>query len=333
MSRIQNVANFEAVPSDSWPIEGVVSGLTVLWGAPGLGKSFVAVSMAASIASGRPWIGRRTHEGRVVYVAGEGGGEAVARRLRAALKRWSVDVTESDLFPADTVDLDVVTPGINLVAGPDELKGLIGDRPPRLIIVDTLSRCFSGDENKQEFMGAFVRTLDALRDHYGCAILVIHHANRQAEMRGSSVLSGAVDVSWRLTKARGPEGQSGPRLQMTADKLRERDVEGASICLQVEKVICTNADGKPESDEFGDAQTSLVIKPPAELMRAAERIRDAALPVLKVSGTITYTEWRALFPHLTKPEFDGALSLVITYPGRWGIEQDIEEANCYWSKG
>lgn len=296
-----------------WAIEGVIGGLGLLWGAPGVGKSFVAVSMAVSVATGRPWIGRRTHDGPVLYVAGEGGKAAVGRRMFAAIEQWSMDLE------AEPVPIRIATPATDLTAGPQEVLRDVDEwgSIPKLVVIDTLSRCFTGDENKQEYMGRFVHSLDTIRDTYGCAVLVVHHSNRQGKVRGSNVLGGAADVSWHLTKAPGPAGKHGRETVMTADKLRERDVDGAEIRMRLASVPCRWSDGSPVYDEFGDLQTSLVVKPAKELVRRTEKLLEVAAPIFTVNGKVTYQQWRELFPNMGKSEFDAALSMMLTYPGQW----------------
>jgi len=318
--RIKAVSSIAIGGPNRWGIDGVISGLSLLWGNAGTGKSFVAVSMGVSIATGRPWLGRRTKEGPVIYIAGEGGEEGVAHRVRAALKEWTVDLDDH----SEQVPFFVVTPGVDLVEGGGELLDLVGEKTDvRLIVVDTLSRCFVGDENKQEFMGKFVRTLDYLRDHYRCDILVIHHANKQRELRGSSVLFGAVDVSWHLTQSRERNKVAGEKdLFMRADKLRERPSEGATLQFRATPRTLVGPHGRTVLDEFGDEGTTLVIKPTKKDLESAARIRDKGLEMIKDKHSVHYTAWRAEFPTLSKAEFDNALSFVVTFPGHWGIMRD-----------
>ena len=47
--------------------------MTVIYGASGVGKTFLSLDLAFHIAAGLPWQGRRTLKGLVVYVAAEGG--------------------------------------------------------------------------------------------------------------------------------------------------------------------------------------------------------------------------------------------------------------------
>src|SRR5574341_259088 len=107
-------------PEAPWVVAGVLGGVCMLWGEAGIGKSFVACSLAASVATGRPWLGRQTVEGPVVYIAGEGGLTTVARRLDAAVRVLHCCDPEDPPPP-----LWIVTPGPNLVAGAAELEALI----------------------------------------------------------------------------------------------------------------------------------------------------------------------------------------------------------------
>ena len=62
------------LPEPSWLIDGIppTNALAVLYGLPGAGKTFVALSMALSIAAGHRWCGKLTKSVSVLYVAAEG---------------------------------------------------------------------------------------------------------------------------------------------------------------------------------------------------------------------------------------------------------------------
>jgi AAA domain len=61
-------------PAVDWLIEDYLERDTVtqLFGDPGSGKSFIALDMALSIATGQEWHGHATKSGPVFYIAGEG---------------------------------------------------------------------------------------------------------------------------------------------------------------------------------------------------------------------------------------------------------------------
>src|SRR5262245_48286380 len=70
-----------------WLVKNVIgnSGLASLYGRPGCGKSFVAISLGLHIASGIPWRGNRVKQAGVYYFSMEAGSQG-ENRMHAALK-------------------------------------------------------------------------------------------------------------------------------------------------------------------------------------------------------------------------------------------------------
>ena len=86
----------------------------------------------------------------------------------------------------------------------DELAEHLADggEPIRLVVLDTLARCSSGDENVAQDASAFWHALDELRDNFKCAILVVHHTGHTAKDRGrgSMAHTGAADFIHMLAR-------------------------------------------------------------------------------------------------------------------------------------
>src|SRR4051812_48434552 len=75
-----------------WLVEGVLreTSVAMLYGKRGCYKSFVALGLAGSVATGLPWHGHAVRNaGLVVYVAAEGGGGMV-QRARAWAEQQTV---------------------------------------------------------------------------------------------------------------------------------------------------------------------------------------------------------------------------------------------------
>ena len=64
----------QGLPDLVWLIGGMLPQpcLAVLYGDPGCGKTFAALSMALAAASGRDWLGRSCATVSVLYIAAEG---------------------------------------------------------------------------------------------------------------------------------------------------------------------------------------------------------------------------------------------------------------------
>ena len=172
--------------------------LAMLFGAPSAGKSFLALDLAASVATGCAWCGRRVAQGAVFYLAGEGVG-GIRRRLAAWGQHHGQALGDAPLsVSTGAVALDAK--GAELVAVEIEALSLVHGTP-RLVVVDTVARTMPGDESSNKDMSAFIAALDVLAARLGgVTILLIHHAGLSDadRARGASALRAALDVEFKL---------------------------------------------------------------------------------------------------------------------------------------
>jgi len=183
-----------------WQVKGVLEFgvLAMLLGEPETGKSFVAFDLAACIASGVEWHGRRIRQGPVVYVMGEGHG-GFARRAKAWEVHHSMSLTAAPIFYSRAA-VRFFVPG-DVAALVSELDAL--PVRPAMITIDTLARAFmGGDENSAEDAGRFIAECDMLRERYQCTVVVVHHTgkNNGGRARGSGAFFGAVDAELVATR-------------------------------------------------------------------------------------------------------------------------------------
>ena len=84
--------DIEAQPRKLWLVNDYlgVGELSCIFGAPGSCKSVLAGDLAAHVAAGRDWFGRRVQQGGVLYVAIERA-SLVKRRLAAFRNHHLVD--------------------------------------------------------------------------------------------------------------------------------------------------------------------------------------------------------------------------------------------------
>jgi RecA-family ATPase len=194
----------------TWLIADILpeTGLIALYGQPGAGKSFVALDMALSVAAGIPWQGHVTRMGHVVYVSAEGAA-GLGKRVGAWLAVHDCSPADYDniLVHFRTSALQVYKDSNDLnemlhdtIWHPDTLRDdamviMPNEDPlPTFIIIDTLARCFEGNENQQEDMNRFIQGLDQLRED-NITVLVVHHTGKKGfEERGSNVFRGACDA-------------------------------------------------------------------------------------------------------------------------------------------
>ena len=168
-----------------------------LFGAPGEGKTFAALSIAYAVAQGREWMGHKVNGGLVLYIPYEGGGGLV-KRVQALVQRYG----DAPRFRV------VVNPDYNLreLSGrralAEDMAAALGDEKPVLIIFDTFARAMAnGDENAAVDVSAFNAAVAALIEKTGTTVLLIHHSgkDRSKGARGSSALLGALDTELEAT--------------------------------------------------------------------------------------------------------------------------------------
>lgn len=313
-----------------WTVDRAMSGMTVLWGRPGSGKSFVAVSMAAAVASGRPWMGRSVTQGPVIYGAGEGGVPNVGMRIQAALRGMNAPWYEdefSDPWDEQVPDLFILGGGYNLLAGPQGLLEAIGDIRPSLIVLDTLQRYFGGgNENQQDDMGKFVESVGRIQEHFDCAVLIVHHANRRGQVRGSSVLDASADVVWKLERQKGPAGKAGKVVTLTPEKLRECDVEGGQLNIMLKIEPAYGVDRKLLLDDVGREQHTLVALPTKAFLDSVQHVADRAEVLLRALDQITYQQWEDV-SDIDPAAFNNAVHAILLEPGKYKV---IHEGKGYF---
>ena len=121
------------LPEPEWLIDGILpsSGLASIYGPSGVGKTFVCLDLAATVANGSEWFGYQTRQSKVVYIALEGQA-GFPRRVRAWTKHHSTPFPNDVRFVFD--QFDITNP-----KHPASLGSLIKDCDGAgLIVIDTL---------------------------------------------------------------------------------------------------------------------------------------------------------------------------------------------------
>jgi AAA domain len=170
----------------------------------------------------------------VIYVAAEAP-ESVQRRIWAWKQRHGVE----------RLPVVVVTATVDLLNGSTdklvELVDRVGKEHGRvaLVVVDTLARAMTGNENAPDDMGRFVDACGRIREACKGFVLIVHHSGKDQARgaRGHSCLRAATDVELEVTS-----GEAGRCL--TVKKNRDGE-EGAIYGFRLETVeLGTNAKGR-----------------------------------------------------------------------------------------
>lgn len=159
----------------------------VLVGASGGGKSTIAQQIAVDVASRRDVLGRPlgswlNDDGLTVYLTGEDAVETVEAKLArmdpegASANRIVVLGFRSEL------DLSAILDSLSKIRTLD------------MVILDTAAAAI-GDVNRGDLVRPLMQRLSALAQAKGCVVLVLHHTNKNADLKSPQSVIGALKGS------------------------------------------------------------------------------------------------------------------------------------------
>lgn len=243
-------------------------GLTFLSGAPKIRKSFLALQLAAAVATGSDFLGRKTRQCNVAYFDLEGS----KSRVSARAERMSIAIPRGVFF-ANQVD-EKLADG-ELV---DQIRAIHRFRPEiRLAIIDTYSRARgsfrSGGANAYDSDVMLLEPLQRMAQEEKIAVLCVHHDRKGAglvtdtfeRLSGTMGISGSADSVLNLI-AEGkrfdgraklefnPRDAKGGEMLLTFDEscLEWRVVERSADNIRQNQVAAWCIDHAPEKNAAGD---------------------------------------------------------------------------------
>lgn len=287
------------VPPRKWLMDDYLPdrGLGVLYGAPGSGKTFLALDIAVAVARGATWFGKPTTCGAVVYVAAEG---RLDLRLGAWLAAHLASPNELENFFVVYAAPDLLNEG-DLTAMKNALRTVTESYGPiRLVVIDTLARCIPGaDENSMDAMSGAVRACQEIERLIDGLVMLVHHSGKVLDRgpRGHSSLLGAADFvaaveikgkcrTVTITKQR--DGEIGDRLEFVLRSVDLRD--GRHSCV----VEPPNAYRRPLQLNLSSANRIALDALLATVNESGERLPATSAFPSGVKG-VQLSEWQRRF--------------------------------------
>lgn len=204
---VQRASQLSATgPQTQWLVEGLWAeqAVGILGGEPKCCKSFLALDVAVSVASGaaclRQFPVRRT--GKVLLFPAEDSLAVVRQRLEGIAGAAQVDFQSLpvEVITAPCLRLDTPTDRQRLTQSVQALQ-------PILLILDPLIRLHRVDENDATQIATLLSYLRELQRQFGLAVLLVHHARKDSHssrpgqaLRGSSELHGWGDSNLYLRR-------------------------------------------------------------------------------------------------------------------------------------
>lgn len=194
-------------------------GLAMLYGHRGLGKSFLALFIAITVAiAGRLFKWAAPVPRVVLYIDGEMPLADIQGRLKSICDSLNCQPPETLLFLNDEI-LKGQMPNLSTAAGRAKIKKLLLNHNVSLMIVDNVSTLCG---SKQNFASSWRPIQDwalTLRK-LGISILFIHHSNKAGLQRGTGEREDILDVIIRLERPQNYQPTDGARFQIHYDKSR-----------------------------------------------------------------------------------------------------------------
>lgn len=209
----------------SWLIEG---SNVMVFGLRGLGKTMFLLGVAASLCTGKDFLKWNVTEAvGVLYVDGE----MMLDELRSRCTSLLPEPPKASLFflTAELVygmtkrDLVLTTEVMR-----DALVKILDEHPDiRVVILDNISCLFAGlDEDKKRDWEPINAWLIKLR-HRGLATVLVHHAGKSGQQRGTSGREDSLDTVIHLDRPSGYDAKEGCHFELTFTKARS--VKGEDV--------------------------------------------------------------------------------------------------------
>jgi len=232
----------------AWLVKGLLplEGVAQIYGDYGTGKSFLALDIGHSVATGEPWRGEfKTKQRMVLYLAAEGHA-GVSKRISALQKDRAGHAAMTLLGD----QLDIRDPkGADLII--EQVRAWHEERftecEPGLVVIDTFSQVCPGDQNGTEAIQPAIANLLRIASELHICVLIVHHSGKDASRgpRGSSALPAAMDTLIRVA------GKSNPH---TATVEKQKDGEDGQVFAFSLETIELGV------DEDGDPITSCIMR-------------------------------------------------------------------------
>ena len=193
-------------------------GLHILAGSPKVGKSWLALWLAVTVAKGEPVWSLATRQGTTLYLCLEDSMLRIQNRL--------FEITED---APDNVHFctECATIGQGLE---EQVEAFLGEHPDTvLVIIDTLQMVRPLHDATYANDYRDLSVLKRLADRHGIAILLIHHLRKEKaedvfhRISGTTAISGAVDSSFTLVEERRGSGRA--RLTCVGRDIEYRELE------------------------------------------------------------------------------------------------------------
>lgn len=214
----------KVIPPVEFDVDGILEsedGPVLIFGDAGIGKSWLALFLAASILNGKPFLGYSTRARPfVLYLNFDGGRKALQRRVA----RLGIDDDRFIVMTARAWDWAA-------------FEELLERHPRAFVVIDCLAAVFSPDPAKDVYGAqtrAFIDTIRDLLEKYGANGAILDHAKRTTGPRnptsagvfpvdyiGSNQKKATCRTMWAAECVADENGDPSRSIQVRSEKVNE----------------------------------------------------------------------------------------------------------------
>ena len=184
-------------PERRWLVDTLWAraGVGIIGGAPKLGKSWLGLDLAVSVASATPCLDTfDIHEpGPTLLYMAEDAAPDIKARLTSLCRHRGLDLQALPVYV-----IIVPTLRLDLDADQRRLHATVAERCPRLLLLDPFVRLHRVNENDAGEVSAILAYLRQLQRTFDMAVAVVHHTrkNRRSGSAGQNLRGSGDFHSW-----------------------------------------------------------------------------------------------------------------------------------------
>lgn len=304
-----DLTNFmDAAPDPtSWAIDPLVprGHVTLLGGHGEAGKSMLALTLAAHVATGERWAGRYVAWGKVLYLSLEDDAPMVIGRLKRIVGAYRLDPAKvarnlkllegTRAGPLAEEENAFGRRRLAFTAAMDELRKAA--HGCGLVIVDNASDAYAGSENDRAMVRQFMHELADIARTTGAAVMLLAHVDKSAARYGANGNSYSGSTAWhnsarsRLALLKTEDG-----VQLVQEKL--------NLAKKADPISLTwTEDGVLIPDEAAGKQSAANAEGDNEIVLSAIQAAQELTVDIPTARTGPATTWHVLrtLPELTSP--------------------------------
>lgn len=178
--------------------------VTLFGGHGGMGKSMLALTMAAHVAAGVPFAGLPVTQSVVLFASLEDEASVVKVRLRKIIQHYNLPtnavLTNLRLLDGTGAESALMTQSTEFNGKPEMTKAFVelahASEDAGLIMIDNASDAYDGSENVRKEVRFFIRNLARMARARNASVVLLAHIDKAAQRNGTAGDDYSGSTAW-----------------------------------------------------------------------------------------------------------------------------------------